>query len=107
MSIRPSVFFAGVASVEVAVAVFTNSSPAAAQASSGTPTGLSNIRHEICFGRAQSNRRKSRGDSVRRRLRRAGRPKRAARADEQSVKLRTRQVGRSAGGGLVSGVPKI
>src|SRR5262249_54377847 len=107
MSIRPSVFFAGIASADVAVAVFTNSSPAAAQASSGTPAGLSNIRHEICFGPAQSNRRKSRADSVRRRLRRAGRANRVVRADAQSVQLRTRQIERSAGGGGVSGVPKI
>src|SRR5262249_49409802 len=99
MSIRPSVFFAGIAAADVAVALFTNSAAAAAQASSGTPAGLSNIRHEICFGRAQSNRRKSRADSVRRRLRRAGRANRVVRADAQSVKLRTRQVARGAGGG--------
>src|SRR6516165_3082911 len=91
MSIRSPACFAGIASVAVTVAVFTNSSPAAAQASSGTQAGLSNISHEICSVRAQSNRRKSRADSVRRRLRRADRARKVAPArQEKSVELEVR-----------------
>jgi iron(III) transport system substrate-binding protein len=49
----------------VAVTSFTNVSPAAAQRSSGTEAGLSIIEAEICFRRAQSNRRKSKENSQR------------------------------------------
>src|ERR1700754_4992161 len=51
----------------VAVTSFTYVSPAAAQRSSGTEAGLSIIEAEICFRRAQSNRRKSKENSRRRR----------------------------------------
>jgi iron(III) transport system substrate-binding protein len=49
----------------VAVTSITNVSPAAAQRSSGTEAGLSIIEAEICFRRAQSNRRKSKENSQR------------------------------------------
>jgi hypothetical protein len=47
----------------VAVTLFTNMSPAAAERSSGTEAGLSIIGPEICFPSAQSNRRKSQENS--------------------------------------------
>src|SRR5215469_4312736 len=107
MSIRSSGRFAGIASAAVAVAVFTNSSPAAAPGSSGTQARLSNIRHEICSVRAQSNWRKSRADSARRRLRRADRARKVAPARRaKASNLKCAEVGRRVGRIELS-VPKI
>src|SRR3954451_372634 len=94
----PSEAFAGVASVAVAVTSFTNVSPAAAQRSSGTEAGLSIIEAEICFPRAQSNRRTRKENSLR--------PGSAARGHERARrrKIETRRRNRSPWEDALSGL---